>query len=131
MKVFNKAYSVAAISVALAFSASTLAKVSDAEANKLGNELTPVGAVKAGNADGSIPAWTGGITNASLGKSIGLNERVENPFPADKPLFTITAANVEQYKDNLTPGQLAMFKKYPDTYKMPVYETVALPLIVL
>jgi len=123
MKVFNKAYSVAAISVALAFSASSLAKVSEAEASKLGSELTPVGALKAGNADGSIPAWTGGITNASLGKSIGLNERVENPFPADKPMFTITAENVEQYKDNLTPGQLAMFKKYPETYKMPVYET--------
>lgn len=123
MKVLNKAYSVAAISVALAFSASSLAKVSDAEASKLGSELTPVGALKAGNADGSIPAWTGGITNASLGKSIGLNDRVENPFPNDKPLFTITAANVEQYKDNLTPGQLAMFKKYPETYKMPVYET--------
>lgn len=123
MKTINKAYSVVAISVAMAFSASTLAKVSEAEANKLGTELTPVGGLVAGNADGSIPAWTGGITNASLGKSIGPNERVENPYPNDKPLFTITAANVDEYKDSLTPGQLAMFKKYPDTYKMPVYET--------
>ena len=123
MKVFNKAYSVAAISVAMAFSASTFAKVSEADAAKLGKELTPVGAVTAGNADGTIPAWTGGITNAILGTDIGKNDRVTNPFAADKPQFVITAANVDQYKDNLTPGQLAMFKKYPETYKMPVYET--------
>ncbi len=53
-----------------------------------------------------------------------------NPFAGEKPLFTITAQNVDQYKDKLTPGQLAMFKRYPDTYRMPVYTThrsVAMP----
>lgn len=120
---FNRVMSVAALSVTMAFTSAALAKVSPEDAAKLGKELTPAGAVKAGNADGSIPAWTGGITNALLGKNIGSNERLEHPFPNDKPLFTITAANVDKYKDNLTPGQLAMFKKYPDSYKMPVYET--------
>jgi hypothetical protein len=38
-------------------------------------------------------------------------------------LFTITKDNLAQYKDNLTPGQLEMFKRYGDTYKMPVYQT--------
>lgn len=39
------------------------AKVSEEEAAKLGNELTPLGGDKSGNADGSIPPWTGGITS--------------------------------------------------------------------
>ncbi|WP_254516486.1 DUF1329 domain-containing protein, partial [Pseudomonas aeruginosa] len=45
------------------------------------------------------------------------------PYASEQPLFTITAQNVDQYKDKLTPGQLAMFKRYPDTYKIPVYKT--------
>jgi hypothetical protein len=45
-----------------------------------------------------------------------------DPFAADKPLFTITTENVEKYKDNLSPGQLAMFKQYAD-YKLVVYPT--------
>ncbi|CAM5386635.1 hypothetical protein SSTU70S_00329 [Stutzerimonas stutzeri] len=36
-----------------------LAKVSEEEAARLGNELTCTGAERAGNADGSIPAFTG------------------------------------------------------------------------
>ena len=51
-------------------------------------------------------------------------------FADEKPLFTITAQNVEQYKDKLSDGQLAMFKRYPETYRIPVYKThrtVALP----
>ena len=46
-----------------------------------------------------------------------------DPFAGDKPKFTITAANSEQYKENLTAGTLAMLKKYGDSFKMPVYET--------
>ena len=41
---------------------SVMAAVSPDEAAKLGNTLTPVGAEMAGNADGSIPAWTGGLS---------------------------------------------------------------------
>ncbi len=51
----------AAMSLALT-GTHALAKITEAEANKLGNELTPLGAEKSGNADGSIPAWNGGIT---------------------------------------------------------------------
>ena len=44
---------------------SVMAAVSAEEAAKLGTTLTPIGAEKAGNADGSIPEWTGGLpTNA-------------------------------------------------------------------
>ena len=100
---------------------SVRAAVSADEAAKLGTTLTPVGAEKAGNADGSIPEWTGGLPqNAGTADEKGF---LSNPFASEKPLFTITAQNVDQYKDKLTPGQLAMFKRYPDTFKMPVYTT--------
>ena len=104
------------------------AAVSPDEAAKLGSSLTPIGAQKEGNADGSIPAWTGGLA-ASAGKVDGKGF-LSDPFADEKPLFTITAQNVEQYKDKLSDGQLAMFKRYPETYRIPVYKThrtVALP----
>lgn len=103
------------------FAASVMAAISPDEAAKLGTSLTPFGGEKAGNADGTIPEWTGGLaTNAAAVDSRGF---LGNPFAGEKPLFTITAQNAEQYKDKLTPGQLAMFKRYPDTYRMPVYTT--------
>ncbi|PHX38813.1 hypothetical protein AO284_16035 [Pseudomonas sp. NZIPFR-PS2] len=90
--------------------------------------MTPVGAEKAGNADGSIPAWTGGIPkNAGAVDSKGF---LADPFASEKPLFVITAATVDKYKDKLSDGQVAMFKRYPETYKIPVYpshRTVNLP----
>ncbi|MBA1272034.1 DUF1329 domain-containing protein [Stutzerimonas azotifigens] len=101
--------------------ASAMAAVSDSDAAKLGASLTPIGAEKAGNAAGTIPEWTGGLPeNAAPVTDTGF---VTDPFPNDKPKFVITAENVDQYKDNLSPGQLAMFKRYPDTYRMPVFET--------
>jgi hypothetical protein len=107
---------------------SVMAAVSAAEAAKLGTSLTPLGAEKSANADGSIPAWTGGLpTNAA---TVDANGFLADPFASEKPLFTITAANAEQYKNKLSPGQLAMFKRYASTYKIPVYpshRTVAAP----
>ena len=98
-----------------------MAAVSADEAAKLGTTLTPLGAEMAGNADGTIPAWTGGLPkNAGTVDAGGF---LQDPFASEKPLFVITAENVEQYKDKLTPGQLAMFKRYPQSYRMPVYPT--------
>jgi hypothetical protein len=117
----NKQWLLAA-SVALAFGAvNAFAAVTPQEAEKLGNTLTPLGAEKEGNAAGTIPAWTGGITSAPAGYTSGMHH--PNPLPDDKPLFTITAANLSQYEANLTPGQIALFKSYPETYQMPVYQT--------
>lgn len=99
-----------------------LAKVSPEQAARLGSdELTPMGAERAGNADGTIPRWEGGYQDLPAGYTEG--ERLVDPFSADEPLFTITAENVEQYADKLSPGQIAMFRRYPDTYQMPVYPT--------
>ena len=95
-----------------------MAAVPAAEADKLGKSLTPMGAEMAGNADCSIPAWKPMPKNAGTVDSKGF---LSDPFASEKPLFTITAQNVDKYKDKLAPGQYAMFKRYPDTYKMPVY----------
>ena len=84
--------------------------------------LTPLGAQQAGNADGSIPPWTGGLVTPPAGYG-GSGRHHIDPFPADAPLFTITAANLAQYREHLSPGQLALFKTYPDTFRMPVYTT--------
>lgn len=97
------------------------ATVPPEELARLGTELTPIGAIKAGNADGTIPAWTGGITEPPAGYQPG-GFHID-PYPEDKILFTITADNVDQYKDNLSPGQIELFKKYPDTWKMNIYPT--------
>lgn len=86
----------------------------------IGKTLTAMGAEKAGNAAGTIPAYDGGLTKPAAGfKPAG---HYPDPFAADKPLFTITAADVDKYKDKLTVGQIALFKKYP-SYKMMVYPT--------
>jgi hypothetical protein len=97
-----------------------MAAVSPQEAAQLGTTLTPLGAQKEGNADGSIPAWTGGLKPGAAALDNGF---LGDPFAGDKPQFVITAANAEQYKDKLTPGQLAMFKRYPDSYRIPVYKS--------
>ena len=97
-----------------------LAKVSPEQAARLGGEeLTPMGAERAGSADGTIPRWEGGYQERPAGYVEG--ERLVDPFSDDAVLFTITAANVDQYADKLSPGQVAMFRRYPDTYQMPVY----------
>ncbi|MGQ7818466.1 DUF1329 domain-containing protein [Metapseudomonas furukawaii] len=117
-----KKLSLISAAVALALTASNaLALVSAQDAAKLGASLTPFGAEKAGNAAGTIPEWNGGITQAPAGYKSGKHH--VDPFPEDKPLFTITKANLDQYKANLTPGQIALFNAYPDSFQMPVYQT--------
>lgn len=110
----------AALTVALS-STTVLAKVSQEEANKLGNTLTPLGGNAAANADGSIPAYTGGITTPPAGYSVG--DHHPNPYPDDKVMFEITGQNYKEYADFLSDGQKKLFETYPDTYRMPVYET--------
>lgn len=91
------------------------------EAAKLKTELTPLGAEKAGNKDGSIPAWTGGYTTAIPGDKP--NGRRGDPFKDEKPLFSITAQNMAQHADRLTDGTKAMLKKFPDSFRVDVYKT--------
>ncbi|ROZ75078.1 DUF1329 domain-containing protein [Ramlibacter sp. WS9] len=106
---------------ALAFtSLHALAAVTADEAAKLKTELMPLGGEKAGNKDGTIPAWTGGYTTPIPGEKPG--GRRGDPFKDEKPLFSINAKNVGQHADKLTDGTKAMFGKYPD-YRIDVYKT--------
>lgn len=98
------------------------AAVSSGQAALLKSSLTPLGAERAGNADGSIPAWTGGLTQAPSGY-MGPGTHHVDPFPEDKPVFTITKANMAQYEAHLSPGQIALFDAFPDSFQMPVYQT--------
>lgn len=95
------------------------AAVTEPEAAQLGRTLMPLGGELAGNAAGTIPAWQGGLTTAPPGYEVGQHHI--DPFANDTRLFTITKANLNQYKDNLSAGQIALFNTYPDTYQIPVY----------
>ncbi|TGN40454.1 DUF1329 domain-containing protein [Marinobacter confluentis] len=97
------------------------AAVSESEAAQLGQSLTPMGAEKAGNDDGSIPAWSGGMTSMPEGYRPG--DPYLNPFGTEKPLFVIDATNMQEYRENLTDGQVAMLERYPETFRIPVYQT--------
>src|ERR1700739_2934094 len=112
------------LAAAMLFAQSAWGAVSPQEAARLGQDLTPLGAEKAGNADGTIPAWTGGIKSpADAGfPNYRSGDHHPDPYASDKPLFTITTTNLSQYAAKLTEGHKALFKTYPD-YKMIVYPT--------
>src|SRR3546814_2815707 len=79
------------------------AAVSPEQAARLGKDLTPTGAEQAGNADGTIPAWTDGITTPPAGYKVGMFH--PDPFPNDKIEFTITPHNYKPYADKLTRSE--------------------------
>lgn len=96
--------------------------------SRLARDLTPIGAERAGNTDGTIPAWDGGLTQPPAGWNP--QQGYVDPFADDKVLFTITAANAAQHADRLTPGMQALLRKYPQHFRMNVYptrRTAALP----
>ncbi|HMM15885.1 MAG TPA: DUF1329 domain-containing protein, partial [Parvibaculum sp.] len=103
-----------------ALSTSALAKVPDAQVNRLGADLTPIGAEKAG--EGDIPAWTGGLPTVPSNVTYKPGDHLADPFASDPIKYTITPANMGQYDAVLSDGYKALLKAYPD-YKMNVYQT--------
>ncbi|MBB88253.1 MAG: DUF1329 domain-containing protein [Abyssibacter sp.] len=94
------------------------AAVSESEAARLGQDLTPMGAEKSGDPALGIPAWTGGLTDVHPDfKPTG---HYPNPYSDDELQFEITGDNADQYAKHLTPGQIKLLKQYP-TWKMKVY----------
>src|SRR3979490_1002229 len=87
------------------------AGVSPEQAQALKSTLTPMGAQRAGNADGSIPAWDGGDTQVPSAYQQG--PRAFDPFKSDKPLYSITAANMDQYAAKLADGVKQLLKDNP------------------
>ena len=125
MKFVNTLLSTA-LTVAIAGAAH--AAVSPDEASKLGNSLTGVGAEKAGNADNTIPSYTGGLTTAPASFQPGSSFRPD-PYEADKPRVVVEGKNLSQYTDKLTATTQELLKRYP-TFRVDVFPThrsVALP----
>ncbi len=94
------------------------AGVSAEEAATLKTTLTPLGGEKAGNKEGTIPAWTGGMTAPTPGYTPG--GRRPDPFAAEKPLFSVSAKNVGEYAARLPDGAKALMQRYPD-FRVDVY----------
>ena len=65
-----RALALAALCAMLATGPAATAAVSAEEAAKLKTVLTPFGAERAANKDGSIPAWDGGYTQGSGGLQV-------------------------------------------------------------
>ena len=98
------------------------AAVSQGQANRLGNSLTPSGAVRAGNSDGSIPRWEGGDTSVPAGYD-GTGDHHPDQYPDDEPRFVVTAENLDQYRAVVPDGAAAMLKAYPESFRLRVYPT--------
>ncbi|MGV8805938.1 MAG: DUF1329 domain-containing protein [Polaromonas sp.] len=110
------------VAVSLLMAGSALAKVPAAEADKLGKELTCVGAEKAGTKDG-VPEFTGKWLGTPPGVQYTqhVGQHPVDPYASEKPVLTITAENQAQYASKLSDGQKALFAKFPKTFRMEIY----------
>ncbi|MGE6993574.1 DUF1329 domain-containing protein [Pseudomonas sp. NPDC047961] len=95
------------------------AKVDEMQAVRLGQDLTPLGAERAGNAAGTIPAWTGGV-QPPAGYEAGMHH--PDPFAADPMLYRVDQSNVAQYAALLPEGLRALVERHPD-FHMRVFPT--------
>lgn len=93
-----------------------------ASARSASAELTPIGAERDGNADASIPPWTGGLTRSQWPAAFKPGGQLVDPYPNDRPLFTISPANAAEHRARLSVGHRELLAKYP-SYRMPVYTT--------
>lgn len=89
-------------------------------AARLGRDLTPLGADMRGNADGSIPAYTGGLPASAITRLP--DGHYVDPFATEKPLYVIQRENLEQHRARLASGHLDLFRRYPG-FTLPVYPT--------
>jgi len=113
-------FCIMALSLALALFQTGFAGVTPEEAARLKTTLTPFGAERAGNADGTIPAWEGGYTTVPAGYKSGQSR--PDPFADEKPYLTITGKNMDEYADKLAEGTKLLLKKYPE-FRVDVYPT--------
>ncbi len=96
----------------------SIAQASGQDVERLSKDLTPVGAERMGNGK-DIPTWTGGL---KASKSHVSGEFHKNPYFREKPLFTITQANMEEHKNRLSLGSQKLLKQFP-SMALPVYKS--------
>jgi hypothetical protein len=113
------------------------AAVSAAEAAKLGAALTPSGAEAAGNAAGTIPAWTGSksyrpeqlkLRYADLQalrqkQPEAVQAAIAPKDAGDQPRFVISKANAAQYAAQLSAGHRALLEQVPE-FQMRVFPSL-------
>jgi Protein of unknown function (DUF1329) len=112
-----------AIALNSVMAASALAIVTPQEASRLGQDLTPLGAERAANADGSIPEWNpeGWPVPANF---VPGSDHYVDPYAGEKPLYTIDAGNWQEHQQYLTEGSKGMFEKLGSAgFRMDVYPT--------
>jgi hypothetical protein len=101
------------------------------EIAKIGKEITPWGAEIAGNKEGTIPAYTGGMKTPPAGfKANSGGKRWIDPYANEKPVVQITAENYKQFEDKLLVSTKELFQRFPKSFRMDVYPThrsMALP----
>jgi hypothetical protein len=108
----ERIFKLGAASLALTISTQVLAAATPEQIAKLGgDELTCRGAERAGKWFKTWPGQT---------KKSGWEP---GPYKDEKPLFTITAQNMSEHSDKMTPGQIALMQKYPDAFKMKIFES--------
>ena len=96
------------------------AKVDSTQAARLGQDLTPLGGERAGNAAGTIPAWDGGLAQPPANYQPGMHH--PDPYSADAPLYQVNSQNLAQYQAQLPAGLKALLEKNPD-YFLRVFPT--------
>ena len=115
--------SLTALCLSTGLACTAFAAVPPEQAAQLGKELTPLGAEMGANADGSIPAWDPTMPPAPADFVPG-SAIYTNPYPDEKPLYTIDGDNWQEYADLLSEGTKALLKKLgPDGFKLHVYPT--------
>lgn len=80
---------------------------------------TRIGAERSGNASGSLPPWTGGLTDTAGLRRID-GKRPANPFADDQPKFVINQNNYTEYSGLLSEGHQEMLRRYND-YEMRIF----------
>jgi hypothetical protein len=113
-----RAFALIALGASLILPRAAQARVSIEEARQLNTSLTPMGSERAGNAKGTIPAWTGGYTTPVAGYQQGMPR--PDPFPDERPLFSISRTNLADFVNQLPEGAKALFAKFPG-YRMDIY----------
>lgn len=125
-------HSLLATSLSVVIAGAAHAAVTPEQASKLGTTLTAVGAEKAGNADGSIPAYQGGLTTSPASYEKGSSFRPD-PFAGETPKLKIDGKNAAEFTGKLTASTQELLKRYPsfrvDVY--PTHRTVSLPQALL
>jgi len=91
-----------------------------AQSARLGQDLTPLGGERAGNAAGTIPSWEGGLAQPPANYRAGMHH--PDPYAQDAVLYQVNSQNLAQHQAQLPAGLKVLLEKNPD-YFLRVFPT--------